>query len=174
MELPWFSYSAIRFLEGRLCGTETVYEYGGGGSTLFFARRVARVVTVENDAAWTSKLQTALDDRSLTNVELIRADGDFDNPASFGRSKFANALPTAPADVVVIDSYDFPPPHLLRPLLFPKAEAVVKPGGMIILDDAWRYRALRTTSRAAEVRTLAGVGPARKTVTSTDFYLYPG
>jgi hypothetical protein len=36
IELPWISYAAIDFLDGYLKPDMTVYEYGSGGSTLFF------------------------------------------------------------------------------------------------------------------------------------------
>src|SRR3981081_59638 len=39
LELPWFSYAAIDFLEDFLQPHMTVCEYGSGGSTLFFSRR---------------------------------------------------------------------------------------------------------------------------------------
>lgn len=172
MELPWFSFSAIRYLERKLTGSEVVYEYGGGGSTLFFARRVRRVVTVENDQEWLDELDGRLAARGLKNVELIHASADFSDPASFAESDFALALPSDPADVVLIDSYDVSPPHPLRPKLFPYAEERVKPGGMVVLDDSSRYRFLRHQSQAREVHTEYGTGPARRLATATDFYLY--
>ena len=36
IQLPWISYGAIDFLDGYLKPDMTVYEYGSGGSTLFF------------------------------------------------------------------------------------------------------------------------------------------
>src|SRR4051812_28959184 len=39
LEIPWFSYSAVDFLESFLQPSMTVCEYGSGGSTLFFAKR---------------------------------------------------------------------------------------------------------------------------------------
>lgn len=170
--LPWISFAAIEFLEQRLTGTQTVYEYGGGGSTVFFARRAARVVTIENDEAWVTALRAHLDSQGITNVQVIPVPGRFDDPASFGESAFARALPEDPADVILIDSWDGVPPYGFRPTLFPRAEQRVRPGGMVIVDDSWRYQQLRARSRAKQVVTRWGVGPARRTATMTDFYLY--
>ena len=49
MELPWFLYGAIDFLQEFLQREMEVFEFGSGGSTLFFARRCARVESVEED-----------------------------------------------------------------------------------------------------------------------------
>jgi predicted O-methyltransferase YrrM len=170
--LPWFSFGAINYLARRLTGKETVYEYGGGGSTLWLASRVNRVVTIENDPDWHAKLHTALAEQAATNVELIHADANFNDPATFASSSFAQALPAEPADVIIVDSYDFPEPHSLRPLLFEIAEDRIRPGGIIVVDDSWRYPQLRTRNQARQVHTERGVGPSRRSVTSTDFFLY--
>ena len=49
---PWFTYPAIRALP-RLAQPDTrVMEYGGGQSTLWWASRVAEVVSVDHDPKW--------------------------------------------------------------------------------------------------------------------------
>lgn len=55
--LPWLSFPAIELLQRSLKNTDKVFEYGGGGSTLFFVDRVAEVVTVEHDEAWFLSLE---------------------------------------------------------------------------------------------------------------------
>src|SRR3954452_8270654 len=52
LEIPWFSYAAIDFLEPWLRPDMTVCEYGSGGSTLFFARRVKSVFSIEDNPKW--------------------------------------------------------------------------------------------------------------------------
>ena len=52
LQLPWFSYSAIDFLKIFLRKTHRVFEFGSGGSTLFFADRCASVESVEEDPSW--------------------------------------------------------------------------------------------------------------------------
>src|SRR5260221_6742678 len=39
LEIPWFSYAAIDFLEGFLQPDMTICEYGSGRSSLFFSKR---------------------------------------------------------------------------------------------------------------------------------------
>ncbi|MEA2488493.1 MAG: hypothetical protein QOH21_285, partial [Acidobacteriota bacterium] len=51
-ELPWMTFGAIDFLDGYLQPGMRVFEYGSGGSTLFYLRHGASVVSVEHDAEW--------------------------------------------------------------------------------------------------------------------------
>ena len=50
--LPWVSYPAIHLLNERLRPDHTVFEFGAGYSTLYFAARCAAVTTVEHDREW--------------------------------------------------------------------------------------------------------------------------
>src|SRR5215470_9498452 len=52
LEVPWFSYAAIDFLDTFLKPNMTVCEYGSGGSTVFFARRVRSVFSIEDNSKW--------------------------------------------------------------------------------------------------------------------------
>ena len=50
--IPWYTYAAISFLGGRTKENMVVFEYGSGNSTLWWSRRVAKVVSCEHDAGW--------------------------------------------------------------------------------------------------------------------------
>src|SRR5688572_10886253 len=64
LEVPWFSFEAIEFLDQFLKPHMIVAEYGSGGSTIFFARRAAFVYSIEDNRDWyrseehTSELQS--------------------------------------------------------------------------------------------------------------------
>lgn len=49
---PWFTLSVVQWLGPRVRPTDRVFEYGAGGSTLWFGARVERVVSVEDDPSW--------------------------------------------------------------------------------------------------------------------------
>lgn len=51
-EVPWMNYPVIRFLEGRFMKDFQLFEFGSGYSTLFYARLVQRVTSVEHDSEW--------------------------------------------------------------------------------------------------------------------------
>jgi len=55
--LPWLGIRAADFLEKQVKPDFSVFEYGGGGSTLFWIDRVKRVVTVEHNREWFSQLE---------------------------------------------------------------------------------------------------------------------
>ncbi|HEV2208515.1 MAG TPA: class I SAM-dependent methyltransferase [Verrucomicrobiae bacterium] len=170
LEVPWFSYAAIDFLGTFLQPHMTVGEYGSGGSTLFFAHRVKSVFSIEDNPKWYELVSTRLKERGLSNVTLVLRPFDFKSPVDFEHSSYLHALPDEPFDVIVIDGSE--EWTQVRPVCFQLAERRVKPGGLILVDDSWRYPALRQNHHAREVRILQSVGPGRPGVTSTDVYFY--
>lgn len=69
-EIPWINYPAMDKLK-RLINKESIaFEYGSGCSTIFLARRVNQLHTVEHDRKWADKLQQHLTSNHITNVEL--------------------------------------------------------------------------------------------------------
>ena len=69
--VPWMTYKATRWLDRYLREDMSVFEYGSGGSTVFFAKRVHKVVFVEHDAAWHRQVSEALQRNGLTNCEYL-------------------------------------------------------------------------------------------------------
>ena len=67
---PWYAYSATTFLENRVHQGMSVFEYGSGNSTLWWAKRVSHLVSCEHDAQWYTRMQPVLP----ANVEYIHAD----------------------------------------------------------------------------------------------------
>lgn len=51
-QLPWINFMVIDFLEKNVTSTSKVFEYGGGGSTLFFLNKGAMVTTCEHNKEW--------------------------------------------------------------------------------------------------------------------------
>src|ERR1700704_6537497 len=65
--LPWYTYPAIEFLQQLDFSEKTVFEYGSGMSTLYWAARTARVVSVEDDEQGMEKVRSM----APSNVDLI-------------------------------------------------------------------------------------------------------
>ncbi len=170
MEIPWFSYAAIDFLETYLTTNMTVCEYGSGGSTLFLARRTKSVFSIENDVKWSNLVQSILLKKNIHNATISLHPYDFKNPVDFEQSDYLNAIPEEKFDVIVVDGMEEWIP--VRPTCFNHAETRIKPGGIIIVDDSWRYLALRSINHARDVKVFESVGPCRPGVTSTDIYFY--
>ncbi|MEN9573053.1 MAG: hypothetical protein RL514_908 [Verrucomicrobiota bacterium] len=168
--VPWFAQSAIEFLEGHVTKAMHVFEYGSGGSTVFFARRAATVLSTEDNEDWLQLVQQAVAQEKLSNVRLHHHPYDFHHADDFAQSAYLRSLPDAPMDIIVVDGMEEATP--VRPQCFRHAETRIKPGGIIIVDDSWRYLELRTSHRAKSWREFRSTGPCRPGVTSTDIYFY--
>ncbi len=170
LEIPWFSYAAIDFLDEFLRPHMRVFEYGSGGSTIFFAQRVKSVFSVEDNPKWYDLVTNRLKEKNITTATLTLFPYDFKNPSDFEQSDYFKAMPNERFDVLVIDGSE--EWTKVRPACFVKAEQHVKAGGIIVVDDSWRYPALRKRNKASDVQVFQSVGPCRPGVTSTDIFFY--
>ncbi|MEH2468915.1 hypothetical protein V1281_001829 [Nitrobacteraceae bacterium AZCC 2161] len=119
--IPWLTYPMIEFLNGLDFAQATVFEFGAGGSTLYWAKRAREVVSVELDAAWASRVAAM----APSNVRIIHEPNGHsyaDVPISLAR-KF---------DVIVVDGAE-------RYRSTQAAIGCLASGGMIILDNAEWY-----------------------------------
>lgn len=151
--VPWITYPAIHYLKQIDVSDWSVFEYGAGASTQFWAARARRVVSVEHDEEWAAKVAAL----SLANVELIRATGD---------AYVAACAQGAPHDVIVIDGR----------WRFDCAMACLKalsPKGMVILDNAERYPAITAYFRQNGLIQIdfIGPGPVNMLFWSTSIFL---
>jgi hypothetical protein len=63
---------------------------------------------------------------------------DFSRPETVADSEFYRVIPVERADMIVIDSIYYTDGS--RPVLFYKAEELIRFAPLVVLDDAWRYR----------------------------------
>ena len=70
-ELPWLTYEAIDWLNDFLSKEKKIFEYGSGGSTLFFIKKAGKVVSVEHDRAWYGMVREKLEEKRLLNVDYL-------------------------------------------------------------------------------------------------------
>jgi len=126
--IPWYSYPCIDFLRHRPFQDKTVLEFGGGQSTLWWARRAAKVVTLEGDRGWLGKLATKVPG----NVELHHVT-DIDRNACVEQAEeILRCRPELTYDVIIIDG-------LWRFEMIDIAVRRLANNGMIICDDADGY-----------------------------------
>ena len=178
--VPWVTYPAIEFLDRQLSHEHRVFEWGSGGSTLYFLEKAGKVVSVEHDPAWHQKVVEVLEaDEGSGRVEYrlvepVRGTEDVDwRYASGSRgSEDADFEPYVRAiedfgeasfDLVAVDG---------RARMGCLAAAVdkVAPGGMLLLDNANypRYRDRLDDIRSRLLKgwqeiNLAGPGPYSRT-----------
>ena len=122
--IPWITYSALEALAQRAKPDFSVFEYGSGNSTRWWAERVRRVVSCESDPAWADRIRADLPPRAeIHQVDLARD----------GVEAYASVIDRWPAsfEIVVIDG-DKP----TRQACGRHALAALKPGGVIVWDNA--------------------------------------
>jgi len=122
--IPWMTYSATEFIRPRLGYELTVFEFGSGYSTLFFAKYVGDIVSVEYDREWYERLSSDLP----ANAELIFQEKDVDGEycrTILGQGK--------QYDIVVVDGRD-------RVNCIRQAVLALSDTGIIVLDDSNRER----------------------------------
>ena len=171
VEHPWFSFAAINFLEGYLRPDHRIFEFGSGGSSFFFARRAASVLSVENHAEWQQRVSALAAQRKLANLRCELHVVDTSRPDLYAGLSYFSALQPVPYDVIVVDGYlDFEnAPHgLLRQVAFERALACVRqPGGIIVVDDYWMFPEMAPLAPTARLTVFESPGPCRYGVTST-------
>jgi len=118
--MPWMNYGVVAFLEERLNKDLSLFEYGSGNSTSFFAQRVKNVVSVEDDRIWYEYCFQ----RKPENVELV-----FCEDVESGEYARAIMEPERKFDVVVVDGKD-------RMNCMVIAKDRLTRHGVIILDDS--------------------------------------
>jgi hypothetical protein len=65
--IPWVTYPFVDFISARLNSSLKVFEFGSGNSTLFYAARTAKVVSLEHNKEWYEKILQKMP----SNVNLI-------------------------------------------------------------------------------------------------------
>ena len=131
--LPWYTYPCIHLLEFRNFASRRVLEFGGGQSTLWWAARADRVVTIEEDAAWHDSLAGHVPANVDLHLVPSRRDGALAREAFLAGVEAIVAGRGQAFDVVVIDGYHF------RGDLVDLALGCLAEDGALICDDSEGY-----------------------------------
>lgn len=168
--LPWWSFRAIEYADSLLPG-KTMFEFGTGGSTVRYAGVCKSITSVEDNEEWLKIVRDKLDAKKVANNNLIFCHFDFDHPEGFADSAYLAAYDCSKQyDVVIIDGQD--KSFRERITCFRHVEPSMEEGGVIVVDDWWRYTELLDSNRAKSVKVFESVGPCRYGVTSTAFFHY--
>jgi hypothetical protein len=162
--VPWITYPALRMLERVVRPEFKVFEYGAGNSSLWWAARVAEVVSVEHDTEWAEHVAKRAPKHLTVLSRPMNAEGnrrgsdlaqhfieDHPDPPLSGNldqdtrdgltwpqfAAYVGELAAYPAghfDVVVVDG-------MARAMAAWMAAQFVKADGFIVFDNAdrWQY-----------------------------------
>ena len=171
--VPWITFEARLFLESVLDNRFTVFEYGAGGSTLFFSERVNRVISVEHDPNWFYRVKDALAKREINNCDLLFIPPEYtaqfnvniDDPEAYCSSSesyrgynfyryasYIDLFPNEFFDFIAIDGR-------ARPSCILHARSKVKIGGYLMLDNSERPHYQRAKGLLSDWEKHAFYGP---------------
>lgn len=120
--IPWITYPALDFIRKRITANLTVFEYGSGGSTTWWANRVKNVISVEHDHEWYEKIKLI----QRNNVKLRHINLIYGGEYSKSIREYGVHF-----DIVVVDGRD-------RVSCIKHCVDFLKPNGIIILDNSDR------------------------------------
>ena len=123
-KVPWWIDEAIVVVRDFIKPEFSVFEWGIGGSTIWFARQVVHVVSIENNKGWYDRVKGVLVNEGICNVDLKYLCND-EYTGAIG------AYPDQSFDIVVVDGR-------MRVGCIKGAIQKVKVGGKLILDDSQR------------------------------------
>ena len=124
--IPWMNYHFIDFLKERLSRHHSVFEYGSGFSTLFFAKRTEEITSVECNKEWFDKVCKMTQNEK--NIEVVFANDD----SEYSRI-IKNDNKDKKYDVVIVDD-------IRRVECMKSALDCLSDVGVLILDDSNRPR----------------------------------
>ena len=129
--IPWYTYPAIEYLSQFDYSSKLVFEYGSANSSLFWARRAKKVVSIEDNPTWFEKWRAEFHE---PNLDLRwRDEGEIYENAIFEDDDTY--------DVIVVDGKR-------RAECAAAAVKKLSSGGMIILDDSDRINTSQEYVRA--------------------------
>jgi len=181
--MPWITFRAIDWLDGYLKPDMNVFEYGAGGSTLYLAKRVHNVVSVEHDENFHQIVSDILSKRAIRNCQLMLhkaepCDASSHDFASYQKKyqglcfesyvKAIDAYPDRSFDLVLVDGR-------ARMACIKRALAKLKPGGALMLDNSDRpaYAKAKSLMRDIPSLDLPGVTPWNIEVSQTSVWQIP-
>ncbi|MFA6946116.1 MAG: FkbM family methyltransferase [Pedobacter sp.] len=120
--IPWVTYSFIDFIADRIQKNHTVFEFGSGNSTFYYAQRAQKVVSVEHDKTWYDKISTSKPLNSEMIFCELQKDGDYSKMPETMGLKF---------DIIIVDGRD-------RVNCCYHSLGALSEKGVVVLDDSER------------------------------------
>ena len=167
--LPEIALQIISFLDLFISKDMRVFEWGAGGSTVFFAERSAEVISVEHDRKWHELVDKALTYRGFNGGCDLRH-VSYDKVLTINSDQFQSSQPmykgkTFEQYVTAIDEFADEYFDIVfvdgraRSACVTRATPKIKPGGLLVVDNTERAEYQRALKLAGWHRSDA-IGPA--------------
>lgn len=95
--IAWYTYPFLKFIESRLSNTFSVFEFGCGNSTLWYALKVKSIKAVEHDKVWFELVKKKLP----SNAEVVFK--ELTNKGEYSREVLNSKILY---DLIIIDGVD--------------------------------------------------------------------
>lgn len=175
-EKPWIPFKSYVYLKKIIKKDMFVFEYGSGGSTLFFAKRVRKVISVEHNEIWYLKLKKIIEFKNYKNckITLIKpeifkknnnydysdlesyksSDDNYKNMSFENYCKVIDTYPNYYFDIIFIDGRS-------RPSCVKHSVNKLKINGYLIIDDSDRcsYRKIYNYLNNDQWQRIDFIGP---------------
>jgi hypothetical protein len=147
-DIPWMPVDAVTILKDIIKQDFEIFEWGSGGSTLFFSQRAKNIISIEYDKQWFNDLFLEIKNRNITNINLIyqfhdnKKCDEIRNPDKFtsfsryyNKCVFESYVKTIDKfgmfDLIIVDGR-------ARISCFKRAIFKLKKNGFILIDDMER------------------------------------
>jgi hypothetical protein len=166
--MPWLVFDVLDYLDQYDLRGRRVCEFGSGGSTLYWLRRGAQLISVEHDPAWYARVQARIPREAMIDYRLVpaHAAGVPDDERLQAYVAQIDHCADHSLDLVLVDG-------LARTACLRRAAPKVRPGGLLVLDNSDRpaYTATLGASLAAyQALVLRGACPCVPLFSQTTIY----
>jgi len=178
----WICFPAIDFIKQWAQGQKdlSVFEYGSGGSTLYWLSMNCQVVSIEHDPDWFAKVNEIVPVNARLDYRLVEPEPcsqiPFEYNSRYPQYQYFNfhryvtqidPYPDETFDIVLVDGRS-------RPFCMQHAVLKVRKGGLFILDNADTPYYLPDTQphlKQFKELTFTGVTPTSYWFTQTNIYI---
>lgn len=130
---PWIVPESLQLLESIVQPDWEVFEWGCGGSTVWFARNCKYIIGVEHNTEWVDRVKFRLDKESLTNYTILYVkSGRLGDPERY--RSYANTIDIYPDESFDLISVDGE--ASCRGWCIANALPKLKSGGILLLDNS--------------------------------------
>lgn len=159
-DLPWLTQNAIFYLEDLLKKEDVFLEFGSGRSTAWFAERVKKIYSIENNKEWFEKVQGDLRKANLTNIDYrLQNYIEGEDPGQSEYTRIFKDLSPETISVALVDGYH-------RGYCALHSIPLIKKGGILIVDNVNWYLPHVTDSPSSKLK-IEDCEPVWKEVHST-------
>lgn len=131
---PWLTRSANEFIESYLSSSDIGLEFGSGRSTIWLAKRIEKLTSVEHHKEWSSKVRTMLREKNISNVDYMHVNKEM-SAAHEANPKYIeviNEFKDNTLDFCLVDG-------IYRDLCALSVINKIKNGGVLVIDNVNLY-----------------------------------